>query len=178
MRSLDILDLKDYGTENIRGERYVFVVIENFIKIGWTIPLKNKSAQTVKNCFESLLLNSKRKPKLFETDRGTEFYNSIFQIFSNTNNNKHYCRNTSIGAVFAERFNRTNRDLLKGLVFERGNANWIDVLPTITDSSINLTPTKASLKKSEDCVYQNLLDKRKKKQNQNINFTIYLEQQI
>ena len=45
--SLDILDLKDYGPENSRGYRYVLVVIDNFSKFGWTIPLKNKNAQTI-----------------------------------------------------------------------------------------------------------------------------------
>ena len=71
--------------------------------------------------------------------------------------------------VFAERFNRTLRNLLKRPVFERGDANWIDVLPTITKhynirirSSTKLTPFQASLKKNEGFVYKNLLDKRKK----------------
>ena len=130
--SLDILDLKDYGPENNRGYRYVLVVIDNFSKYGWTIPLKNKNAQTIKNSFENILISSKRKPNLIESDRGKEFYNNIFQDFLNKNDIKHYSRNTSVGAVFAERFNRTIRDLLKKPVFEKGNANWIDVLPTIT----------------------------------------------
>ena len=32
--SLDILDLKDYGSENNRGYRYVLVIIDNFSKYG------------------------------------------------------------------------------------------------------------------------------------------------
>ena len=39
--SLDILDLKDYGPENNRGYRYVLVIIHNFNKFGWIVPLKN-----------------------------------------------------------------------------------------------------------------------------------------
>ena len=167
--SLDILDLKDYGPENNRGYRYVLVVIDNFSKYGWTIPLKNKNAQTLKNSLENILLGSKRKPNLIESDRGKEFYNNIFQDFLNKNDIKLYSRNTSVGAVFAERFNRTIRDLLKKPVFEKGNANWIDVFSTITKqynnkvhSSTNLTPTQASLKKNEGYVDINLLDKRKR----------------
>ena len=167
--SLDILDLKDYGAENNRGYRYVLVTIDNFSKFGWTIPLKNKNAQTIKDSFENILTNSKRKPNLIESDRGKEFDNNIFQDFLNKNNIKHYSRNSSYGAVFAERFNRTIRDLLKKIVFERGDANWIDVLQTITKqynnkthSSTKLTPIQASLKKNEGYVYKNLLDKRKK----------------
>ena len=167
--SLDILDLKDYGTENNRGYRYVLVVIDNFSKYGWTIPLKNKNAITIKDSFENILISSKRKPKLIETDRGKEFYNNIFQDFLNKNNNKLYSRNSSYGAVFAERFNRTIRDLLKRPAFEKSDGNWIDVLSTITKqynnrihSSTKLTPIQASLKKNEGFVYKNLLDKRMK----------------
>ena len=79
--SLGILDLKDYGPENNKGYRYVLVTINNFSKLGWTIPLKNKNAQTIKNFFENILISSKRKPSLIETDRGKEFYNNIFQDF-------------------------------------------------------------------------------------------------
>ena len=167
--SLDILDLKDYGPENNRGYRYVLVTIDNFSKYGWTIPLKNKNAQTIKDSFENILISSKRKPNLFKTDHGKEFYNSIFQDFLNKNNIKLYSRNSSLGAVFAERFNRTIRDLPKKIVFEKGDAKWIDLLPTITKqynnrihSSTKLTPIQASLKKNESFVYKNFLDKRKR----------------
>ena len=115
------------------------------------------------------MINSKRKPNLIESDRGKEFYNNIFQDFLNKNNIKHYSRNSSNGAVFAERFNRTIRDLLEKPVFEKGDSNWIDVLTTITKqynnkihSSTKLTPIQASLKKNEGFVYKNLIDKRNK----------------
>ena len=167
--SLDILDLKDYGPENNRGYRYVLVIIDNFSKFGWTAPLKNKNAQTMKNSFENILITSKRKPNLIESGRGKEFYNNIFQDFLNKNIIKLYSRNSSYGAVFAERFNRTIRDLLKRPVFEKDDSNWIDVLQAITKqynnrmhSSTKLTPIQASLKKNEGYVYKNLLDKRKK----------------
>ena len=96
--SLDILDLKDYGPENNRGYRYVLVIIDNFSKFGWTVPLK-KNALTIKDSFENVSMNSKRKPNLIESDRGKEFYNNIFQSFLNNNNIKLYSRNTYPGAV-------------------------------------------------------------------------------
>ena len=115
------------------------------------------------------MISSKRSPNLIETDRDKGFYSNIFQDFLNKNNNKLYSRNSSYGAVFVERFNHTIRDLLKRPVFERGDGNWIDVLPKITKqyntrihSSTKLTPIQASLKKNESYVYINLLDERKK----------------
>ena len=167
--SLDILDLKVYGPENNRGYRYVLVIIDNFSKFGWTILLKNKNAQTIKDSFENILISSTRKPNLIESDRDKGFYNNIFQDFLDKNDIKLSSRNSSFGSVFAERFNRTIRDLLKKPVFEKGNGNWIDVLQTITKqynrrihSLTKLTPIQASLKKNEGYVYRNLLDKRKK----------------
>ena len=68
-------------------------------------------------------------------------------------------------------FIRTKRDLLKRVVFEKGDGNWINVLPVITkqynnriQSSTKLTPIQAGLKKNKGFAYNNLLDKRKKVQ--------------
>ena len=167
--SLDILDLKDYGPENNRGYKYVLVIIDNFSKFGWTIPLKNKNAITIKDSFENSLISSKRQPNFLEGDRDRGFYNNLFQDFLNKNNINLYSRNSSYGAVFAERFNRTIRDLLKKPVFEKGDGKWIDILPKTTKqynnrihSSTKLTPIQASLKKNGSFVYKNLLDKRRK----------------
>ena len=167
--SLDILDLKDYGPKNNKGYRYVLVIIDNFSKFGWTVPLKNKNAQTIKDSFENILISSKRSPNLIGSDRGKEFYNNIFQDFLNKNNIKLYSRNSSYGAVFADRFNRTIRDLPKKIVFEQGDAKWIDILQSITKqynnrihSSTKLSPKDASLKKNEGYVYKSLLNKREK----------------
>ena len=77
---LDILDFKDYGPENNKAYRFVLVIIENFSKFGWTIPLKNQNAQTLKDSFENILISSKRKPNVIESDRGKEFYNFIMKF--------------------------------------------------------------------------------------------------
>ena len=115
------------------------------------------------------MISSKRKPNLIESDRGKEFYNNIFQDFLSKNDIELYSRNSYLGVVFAERFNKTIRDLLKRPVFEKCDGNWIEILPTLTKqynnrihSTTKLTPIQASLKKNEGFVYKNLLDKRKK----------------
>ena len=50
--SLDILDLKDYRFQNIRGYRYVLDIIDIFSSFGSTVPSKNKNAQTMRDSFE------------------------------------------------------------------------------------------------------------------------------
>ena len=82
------LDLKDYAPENNRGYIYLLVVIDNFNKVGWTVPLKKKKARTITDSLENILIISKRKPNLIETDCGREIHNSIFQDFPNKHNKK------------------------------------------------------------------------------------------
>ena len=60
---------------------------------------------------------------MVETDRGKEFLQRTFTDFLNKKKIKNYIRYTSIGAVFAERFNRTIRDPLKKPVILRGDVN-------------------------------------------------------
>ena len=113
--SIDLLDLNDYGPKNNKGYRYCLIVIDNFSKYGWAIPIKNKNSQTIKDTFSQIL--DKRKPKNLESDRGKEFYNSTFQNFLKYNNINHYSRFSDKGPSIVERFNRTIRDMLKKPIF-------------------------------------------------------------
>ena len=131
--------------------------------------LKIKIAITISNSFETLLLNSKKKPILIEPDDGSEFVEKIFPDLFRKNNFKRYSRYITLGVVFAVRFNRTIRDLFKKLFFEKTESNWVDVLPTKREqynignhSSTKLTPIQASVKKKEGFVCHVFLDKRKK----------------
>ena len=77
-------------------------------------------------------MSSNRKPISIETGRRKKKNNIKLQNFFKNTNIKHFSRNKSLGAVFAGRFNRTNRDLLERPVFEKGDSNWIDILSTTT----------------------------------------------
>ena len=94
--------------------------------------MKNKYAQSITDTFPQIVKSSKRKPNRFETDNGKEYVNTIFNEFLNNHNIKRFSRTTALGAVFAERFKRPIRNLLKKPVFEKGNANWISKLPSVT----------------------------------------------
>ena len=116
-------------------------------------------------------LNSfKRKPNLIETDDGSEFVSKIFTNLLNENKIERYSIYSSLGVFFAELFDRIIRDLLKKPVFEKGDANWIDVLPRITKeynnrihSTFKITPIRASLKKNEGYAHQISVDKKRSK---------------
>ena len=74
--------------KNNRGYRYVLVVIDNFSEFGWTIPLKNKYAQSIRDTFSEIIKSSNRKPNLLETDDGKEYVNKIQRIFETEYNKK------------------------------------------------------------------------------------------
>ena len=167
--SIDLADFLDYKTSNNKEFRYIFIIIDNFSKYLWATPLKNKYSQTITNEFSKILSTSKRQPNKLESDRGTEFYDSIFQNFLKSKNIGHYSRYTDKGPSIAERVIRTLRNLLKKPVFEKGNADWLSELPSVTKqynntihSSTKMTPIQASKKSNEKEVYSNLRDDRVK----------------
>ena len=79
----------------------------------------------------------------------------------------YYSRFTDKGPSIAERVFTILRSLLKKPVFEQGNANWENELPSVIKqynytihSSVKLTPIQASKKSIEAEVYLNLKDNR------------------
>ena len=52
--SFDLPDLKDYVPEKCRGYRYVLLMKDKFSRFGWTLPLKNKDAQSINNSFDNI----------------------------------------------------------------------------------------------------------------------------
>ena len=164
--STDLADMIEYKISNNKGYRYIFVIIDNDSKYLWAIPLKNKYSQTITNEFSNILTKSKGKSLKLESDRGTEFYNSIFQNLLKLKNIHHYSRFTDEGPSIAGRVIRTIRNLLKKPVFEKGKADWLSELPCVIKQynntnhhSIKMTPVQASKKSNEKLVYSNLQDR-------------------
>ena len=141
----------DYKITINKRFSYTFVIFDSFSKILWCIPLKITYNQTITNEFSSFLTPSKRKPLKIESDRGTEFYNSIFQKFLKSKKVHHFSRFTDKGPSTVERVIRAMRNLLKEPVFEKGNAIWFLELPSVIRKYINTihhrkktTPIEAS----------------------------------
>ena len=165
--SVDLAHMIDYKTSNNKRFRYIFIIIDNFSKYLWAISLKNKYNQTITDEFSIILTKSKRKPIKMESDRGKEWYNSIFQNFLKSKNIHRYSRFTDKGPSIAERVIRTVRNLLKKPIFLAGKADWLSELPSLVKkynntihSSIKTTPNQANKKSNERKVYSNLKDKR------------------
>ena len=169
IKSISLVDMIDYKISNIKGYRYIFVIIDNFSKYLWAIFLKNKNSITITDEFSNILTASKRSPLKLECDRGTELYNGNFQNFLTSKIIQHYSRNTDKGPSIAERVIRTIRNLLKKPIFVKGNDDWFSELPSVIKQynntihhSTKMTPIQASKKSNEKLVFSNLQDRRVK----------------
>ena len=116
----------------------------------WAIPLENKCSKAKTHVFSNVLTTSKRSPIKLEWDRGSEWFNSIFQSFLKSKNIQHYSRLADKSHSIAERGIRTIRNLLKKPVFEKGNADWLSEFPSVIKQynntihhSIKVTPNQA-----------------------------------
>ena len=56
--SIDLADMIDYKTSNNKGYRYIFIIIDNFSKYLWAIPIKNIFIQSITNEFSNILTTS------------------------------------------------------------------------------------------------------------------------
>ena len=165
--SIDLADMIDYRTSNNKGFRYIFVILDNFSKYLWAVPLKTNHGQTITNEFSNILTKSKRSPLKIESDRGVEFYNSVLQNFLKVKNIHHYSRFTDKGPSIAKGVVRNLRSLIKKPVFLAGNADWLNELTSAfkqhnntIHSSVKMTPIQASKKSNKKLVYKNLKDNR------------------
>ena len=78
---LEILDFKDYGPEKYRGCRYVLVVIDIFSIFGWTVPSKNKKAQTIRKTSKNVFYSPRENQIWMKQIGEKNFEKIIFKIF-------------------------------------------------------------------------------------------------
>ena len=130
--SSDLAVMTDYNVKKNKGHKYILVIIDNFSKFLWTVPLKTKNAQIITDEFQNIIKTSKRSPKNLHTDRGTEYYNKNFNSLLKLNDINHYSTYDEKGSAISERVIRTIRNLLKKPVFEKGNSDWLSELSSIT----------------------------------------------
>ena len=60
--SIDLPDMIDYKNSNFKGFICIFIIIDNFSKKFWPIPLPKKYNRTVTDAFLNILPTSNRSP--------------------------------------------------------------------------------------------------------------------
>lgn len=128
----DLAEFIPYHEEN-NGYKYILVVIDCFSKFLWTRPLKSKTSMEVARAMEDILTES-GKPKLLQTDAGTEFLGKPFSTLMLKHNIKRYSTYSTVKASIAERVIRTLKHRLYKEFSMRGKYKWIDILQEVTNN--------------------------------------------
>lgn len=130
-----------------QGYKYIIVIIDIFSKFIYTKAIKNKTSRHViaflREVFEIA------KPRILQSDRGTEFVNDDMTRFLDEESVKQVLSKayTPTSQSYVERTNRTIKGMLfKGMTAHNTN-NWPSLLAAITNnynntnhSSIDMTP--------------------------------------
>ena len=170
---IDLITMIKYSKQN-NNYKYILTVIDFFSKHSWCYPLKNKNYNEIINSFKDIFKKSKRKPKMIQSDEGTEFTNKQVQKFFNDNNIKWYhTYNRDIKCSICERFNRTILNKIYKNFTLNNNTIWIKDLNKLVKEynnsyhrTIKMTPLNASKKSNENIVRKNhnfeITDKKQK----------------
>lgn len=144
----DLVDVRHLSKIN-NNFCHILTVIDVFSKFAFAIPIKNKKPETIVNAFKTIFEIS--KPKNLQTDRGSEFYNSLTREFFKRQNINHYSTHSQTKASVVERFNRTLKNKLYRIFTYRNSYKYIDVLDKVLESynnsihrSIGMAPSKVT----------------------------------
>ena len=159
---IDLITMIKYSKQN-NNYKYILTVIDFFSKYSWCYPLKNKKYNEIINSFKDIFKKSKRKPKMIQSDEGSEFTNKQVQKFFNDNNIKWYHTfNRDIKCSICERFNRTILNKIYKNFTLNNNTIWINDLNKLVKEynnsyhrTIKMKPIDASKKSNENIVRKN-----------------------
>ena len=162
----DLVEMQELSKQN-KGYRYMLNVIDIFSKYAWSVPLKDKTGNSVLDGFKQIVKLSERIPKKIWVDEGKEFYNKLMNEWLKENNIIKYSTHGEHKSVVVERFNRTLKEIMWKKFTAENTRNWINMLDKLIyfynndriHSTIGMTPAEASLKKNEQEVLQNTLNK-------------------
>ena len=150
-------DLVDMGTQIARansGMRYLLTCIDVFSKYAWVVPLKVKSAESMKKAFEELFEQATgRVPRRLQTDKGKEFLNGVVQrLLRDEYKVHHYYSWSDQKAAIVERFNRTLKEHMWRYFTQEQTNRYLEVLPKLLFAynhrihrSIGMRPADVSL---------------------------------
>jgi Integrase core domain/Chromo (CHRromatin Organisation MOdifier) domain len=163
---MDLVDISQYSQHN-EGVKYLLNCIDIFTRYAFVRPLKDKSAKTVLNAFQSILQEAQQNPYIVVMDKGTEFMNQQFKQFCDSLGIKLINPQASIHAAFVERFNRTLQMLIYKYMTENETNRFVDVLQNLVKSyntrkhrMINMSPLQAELNDNNEHLRINLLQQQ------------------
>lgn len=161
-------DLVDMQSFEDNGYRYILTVIDAGSKRAWAEPLRSKRGEEVKVALQRIFTTSGLIPRLLQTDKGKEFFNSSVKQMLQQNRVHLYSTESHHKASIVERFNRTLKQAMWTEFSARGNYKWVILLPSLMTryngrihSSTGFRPKDVS-KKNESTVLNRLIRGRER----------------
>ena len=153
---VDLAFVQDVAKEN-DGVNYLLVVIDVLSKYVWVRLMKNKTAHSLLEVFDSIPSEG-RKPEKLRTDKGTEFLNESFQQYLKKKNIQFYTAHNEPKASVVEQVNQTLKSKLYHYFTAVNSLHYIDVLQDLVDSynntyhrSIDCAPANVSFTRCWNC---------------------------
>lgn len=164
----DLCDMRHLAKYN-DNYKYILTIIDIFSKYAWAIPLKDKSAGTVRDAFARVFLE--RKPDYLMTDKGLEFVNAICKKLFKEQGIKFYTsQDPNIKCGVAERFNRSLKERMYRYFTYKNSQRYIDVLKDLVysynhkvHSTIKYAPADVNKANSKQ-VHANIYGSKQKQQ--------------
>lgn len=125
---LDMSSLKGYNNQS----RYILTIIDCFSRLATAIPQRGKKADYTLAALQKGFADLGGVPKKFQTDNGTEFYNSTVGSYLQTNDVIHFSTfQSDTKAQIVERFNRTLRNIISKYFLSTKTKRYLDILPSL-----------------------------------------------
>ncbi|DAC81743.1 TPA_asm: integrase [Trichoplax MELD virus] len=160
--SADLVDMQEFAKYN-SGYKYLLNVIDIFSKYAWSVPVKDKTGNSIAEAFDKIIKSSHRKPIKLWVDQGSEFYNRVVDKMLNDCNIERYSTYNEGKAVVIERFNRTLKERMWKHFSAKNTNKYIDILQKLIEqynnsehSSIKMTPVEGSKIVNEIQTWHNL----------------------
>ena len=175
----DLVDVHSLSPYN-DNMRYLLTCIDVFTKRAWVVPIRTKSGQNVSAAFKKIL--AEFVPNMLQTDKGSEFRNSTFQMLLQRYKIKFYTsENDDIKASVVERYNRTLKTKMYRYFTHNNTRRYLDVLDDLLESynntkhrSFGMAPMQVNAE-NQHIVRQRLYPVKGKKSNSNSKKVIWFE---
>ena len=134
--SIDLVDMQEFNSIN-KGYKYILNGIDCYSRYAFSKPLKDKSAKTVSNALNEIMIENNYYPTKIWCDQGSEFYNKEVDKLRKKHNIQIYSTYGPQKAVMVERFNKTMKGMMYKIFTRNGNHVWYNILDEIINKYNN-----------------------------------------
>lgn len=157
----DLVDMQAHKRVN-NGYAHILTAIDIFSRFAFAEPIKSK--KDVQSALDAIFKRSGgRKPRLLQTDQGTEFENRSIRKFYKSHGIHQFSVKSAYKAAIVERFHRTLRGRMFRYFTKNGTHKWIDVLQDLVNAynstkhralGNNLAPDMIKKEYNESAIWQ------------------------